>query len=288
MTARESTREARYLLLQIRLPGGKSSARVGIWRRLRKLGALGLGATWTLPLDVESRESFEWLRRDVEAGGGEALLFEARPDAGSAAALAGRRRGETDAPRAGSARGHALAPLDPARYRGRTWVTRPRPGVDRMASAWLIRRFVDAKARFEFAADADRGRRKWVPFDTFGAELGHQQGLCTFEVLARRFGVDDPAVRALGRTVHAVDLAEPAPDAAEAATVERMVAGLRAAYADDGELLAAGIALFEALFASARGQVAGRGRSRAGGERTTKKMERRAGSPPRRRKGGAR
>lgn len=289
MAARDSGRDAVYLMLQVRLPGGKSSARVGIWRRLRKLGAVSLGASWALPLDDESRESCEWLRRDIEAAGGEAMLFEARPDAGSEAALERRRQGESASPPVEASRIDALAPLDPARFRGRTWVTRPRPGVDRMASAWLIRRFVDARARFEFAAAADRQRGRAIPFDTFGAELGHQQGLCTFEVLARRFGVDDPAVQALGRTVHAVDLAEPAPDAAEAATVERMVAGLRAAYADDGELLTAGIALFEALYASARGTDGDRGRSRSGkGPKMAKTKPRGGSSARRRRKGRAR
>ena len=286
MAARDSARDAVYLVLQIRLPSGKSSSRVGIWRRLRKLGAVSLGASWALPLDDESRESCEWLRRDIEAAGGEAMLFEARPDAGTAAVFERRHRGVTDSPAARSSRTDALAPLDPAQFRGRTWVTRPRPGVDRMASAWLIRRFVDAKARFEFVAEADRRRGKSIPFDTFGAELGHQQGLCTFEVLARRFGVDDPAVQGLGRTVHAVDLAEPAPDAAEAANVERMVAGLRAAYPDDGELLAAGIALFEALYASARGRAGGRGRKQSGKEPTMKRTEERRNPSPRRRPKG--
>jgi hypothetical protein len=239
------------LLLQLRLPAGASSARVGVWRRLRRLGAIGLGATWMLPGGDESRESCEWVRRDVEAAGGEAFLFEARPVGHTAAALARRRAGGRP-PAGRGAPAHALAPLDRRTFRGRIWVTRPRPGVDRMASAWLIRRFIDPRARFAFAGDAGRPRRNQVPFDTYGAELGHQQGLCTFEVLARRFGIDDPAVHAIGRTVHAIDLGEAAPDAAEAAMVDRLVAGLRATHAADPGLLSAGIALFETLYASAR------------------------------------
>jgi len=238
------------LLLQLRLPPGASSARVGVWRRLRRLGAIGLGATWMLPGGAESRESCEWMRRDVEAAGGEAFLFEARPVGHTAAALARRRAGG----RAAVGRGAALdvlAPLDRRKFGARVWVTRHRPGVDRMASAWLIRRFIDPRARFAFADDAERPGRNQVPFDTYGAELGHQQGLCTFEVLARRFGIDDPAVHALGRTVHAIDLGEVPPDAAEAAMVDRLVAGLRATHAEDTALLNAGIALFETLYASA-------------------------------------
>lgn len=237
------------LLLQLRLPAGASSARVGLWRRLRRLGAVGLGATWMLPGGDESRESCEWMRRDVEAAGGEAFLFEARPVGQTAAALARHRAGGR-ASRARGASSDALAPLDRRKFKARTWVTRRRPGVDRMASAWLIRRFIDPRARFAFAADADRPGPRQVPFDTYGAELGHQQGLCTFEVLARRFGIDDPAVAALGRTVHALDLGEAPPDAAEAAMVDRMVAGLRATHTADTALLDAGIALFETLYAS--------------------------------------
>ena len=238
------------LLLQLRLPPGASSARVGVWRRLRRLGALGLGATWMLPGGDESRESCEWMRRDVEAAGGEAFLFEARPVGHTAAALARRRAGG----RAAVGRGASvdvLAPLDLRKFSARIWVTRHRPGVDRMASAWLIRRFIDPRARFAFVGDAERPGRTQVPFDTYGAELGHQQGLCTFEVLARRFGIDDPAVHALGRTVHAIDLGEVPPDAAEAAMVDRLVAGLRATHAEDAALLNAGVALFETLYASA-------------------------------------
>lgn len=241
----------RWLLLQFVLPPGKSSARVAVWRRLRALAATALGGgAYLLPEAAEHRESFEWLRRDIVSLGGEALLFAAQPvDAAATAALVRRRAGDSpavadEAPPAG------LARLDPAAFRGRTWITRPRPGVDRMASAWLLRRFVDPRARFAFAEVPEAGRSKAVPFDSYGAELGHQQGLCTFEVLARRFGIDDPGVAALARTVRAVDLQEPAPDPAEAALVARLVEGLRASHPRDGELLEAGIALFAALHAS--------------------------------------
>ena len=141
--------------------------------------------------------------------------------------------------------------LEVAAFRSRRWVTRPRPGVDRMASAWLIRRFIDPAARFEFAAEPpSRGER--VPFDMYGVEFGHQGGRCSFEVLADRFGLGDrPAIRRLGRLVRAIDLHEPAEEAAEAETVARLVAGLRATHADDRELLEAGIGVFEALHAAA-------------------------------------
>ncbi len=258
MTTRAALRSGSWLLLQLQLPSGKSSRRVAVWRRLRKIEATGLaGVVYALPAGDESRESFEWLSRDVEALGGEARLFEARPIE--------RPGGGREASRP------ALAPLDPARYRKRLWVTRPRPGVDRMASAWLIRSFVDPRARFAFVEEGEPVPRHSLPFDTFGAEFGHQDGLCTFEVLARRFRVVRPGVRELARLVHALDLDEDAPDPAEAAVVERLIAGLRAAHPDDGELLEAGIALFAGLAASApsarRGRAAQRKPRRRGGSR---------------------
>jgi hypothetical protein len=241
MTARPTSERTGWLLLQLRLPRGTSSRRVAVWRRLRKLEAAGLaGAIYALPEGPESRESFEWLRRDVAALGGEARLFEAH-----------------ELPAAPPGRPAALTRLDPKAFRGRSWVTRPRPGVDRMASAWLIRSFVDPKARFAFAAEGSRPPRRAIPFDTFGAELGHQQGLCTFEVLARRFRIERPAVRRLAKFVHALDLDEEPPERNESALIERLVEGLRASHADNGELLEAGIALFAALAASTRERPVG-------------------------------
>ena len=83
-------------------------------------------------------------------------------------------------------------------------VTRPRPGIDRFASAWLIRRFIDPAARFEFAESLDAataGRRREVPFGMFGAEFGDSSGGCTFETLARRFDVRSPGIAWLARDV---------------------------------------------------------------------------------------
>ncbi len=134
--------------------------------------------------------------------------------------------------------------ITPNRFSNRRWVTRPRPGVDRMASAWLIRRFIDRKARFGFAAqpaDSD------VPFDMYAGEFSHQGALCTFEVLVRRFKIADAAVRHLGHIVHDLDMKETLYGAAETPAVGRMVDGLRQMHADDSTLLEQGIAMFEAL-----------------------------------------
>jgi len=233
-----------WLVLLSRLPKGRSSRRVALWRRLKRLGARPLGgAAWALPDGPESREALEWLRADVVAAGGAAALVTAAPvDARAAAALEALARGE-EAPAAPA----ALERLDPADFRRRTWVTRPRPGVDRMACAWLIRRFVDPEARFAFAERAEEAGRRAVPFDMYGAALGHQEGRCSFEVIAERFGLEAPGLERLGRLVRAVDLDEPFEAPAEAALLARMVEALRAAHDEDRALLAAGVEAFAAL-----------------------------------------
>jgi hypothetical protein len=135
-----------------------------------------------------------------------------------------------------------------ADYRGKVWVTRPRPGVDRMSSAWLIRRFIDAKARFVFGPPA--AARGAIPFDTFDAEFGHHGKKCTFETFCERFGIADPAVRRIGRIVHDLDLKETKYDESETATIGHLVEGLRRAHRNDDELLRSGIEMFEALYQS--------------------------------------
>jgi hypothetical protein len=144
----------------------------------------------------------------------------------------------------------AAARLSAGSHRGRTWVTRPRPGVDRMSSAWLIRRFIDPKARFVFRTARPDDRSKEVPFDMFGVEFGHDGDRCTFEVLGRRFALDDPAVRRIGEIVHDVDLKDTRYGHPEAAVVRDLVEGLRRAHADDHDLLEHGMAMFGGLYES--------------------------------------
>ncbi len=143
----------------------------------------------------------------------------------------------------------AAGPAGPAGpYRGRTWVTRPRPGVDRMASAWLIRRFIDGEARFDFAADRHAAPADAVPFDMFGVEFTHRGDLCTFEMLCDTFRLSDPALAAVAAIVHDLDLKDNRFGAPQASTVELIIEGLRLAHAEDGALLAAGMTLFDALY----------------------------------------
>ena len=133
-------------------------------------------------------------------------------------------------------------------YRARLWVTRPRPGVDRMASAWLIRRFIDPEARFEFAADRDAAAVDAVPFDMFGVEFTHRGALCTFEMLCDTFHLQEPALESIAWIVHDLDLKDGQFGMTEAPAIGLVIEGLRLAQPDDHQLLTAGITLFEALY----------------------------------------
>ncbi len=140
--------------------------------------------------------------------------------------------------------------LDVREYQHRTWVTRPRPGVDRFSSAWLIRRFIDPGALFVFATSPERVPEA-VPFDMYqSGGFKHEGDRCTFEVLQDRFGIKDLPVRRIGEIVHDLDLKDDRFKSPHAATIGRLVEGLRASTPDDAQLLAQGMGLFEALYAS--------------------------------------
>ena len=134
------------------------------------------------------------------------------------------------------------------RYHDRLWVTRPRPGVDRIGSAWLIRRFLDPNARFAFVADRDAAPADAVPFDMFGVEFTHRGDFCTFETLCDGFELHDPALPSIAAIVHDLDLKDRRFDAPDAPTIGLLIEGLRLAHTDDDALLNAGIPLFEALY----------------------------------------
>lgn len=135
--------------------------------------------------------------------------------------------------------------------RGATWVTRAGVQVDRIASAWLIRRFIDAGARFRFTASADhRPEPGEIRFDMYDGEYTHEGEDCTFEVLARRFAPDDAAVRAIGEVVHDIDCKDAKFGREEAAGLASMIRGIVASHEEDGARLAAGATLFDGLYAA--------------------------------------
>ncbi len=152
--------------------------------------------------------------------------------------------------------------LKPEAYRGKTWVTRPRPHVDRIATAWAIRRFIDPKAAFAFAGEPEK-IKGGIPFDFLGAEFGHQGEDCTFETLLKRFGLKDRALQAVAEIVHDADLKDAKFSRDEAKGVDAVIKGLAAAIADDHVLLKQGLLIFDALYASFGGSTTLQRRPRA-------------------------
>lgn len=143
----------------------------------------------------------------------------------------------------------AAGPLVPAgSLRGRRWVTRPRPHIDRVASAWLIKRFIDPEAEFLFAVPEEFPPDA-VAFDAPGAEFSHHGEDCTFETLLQRSGLRDPRLTRLAEIVHEVDLRDGKFDREEARGVDLAIRGLVAALKDDHEVLAHGMVLFDGLYA---------------------------------------
>lgn len=308
---------ARWLLLLTRLPSDASQReRVGIWRKLKRSGALVLrDSVYLFPAKDEALEIANWLAGEIRAiEGAEAQVarvtsIDGYPDAELIKRFNELREGDyvelepelKDAVRAGQkggeeatkhlralvrrteqrldeiarsdffecpagtrvralvAQGRALleparrpdAELEPEDFRGRQWVTRTRPKIDRLASAWLIQRFVDPEARFAFVESEDRKvPHGALTFDTFGGDFTHEADECTFEVLARRFGVADPGVRVLAEIVHDCDLEDGKFQRGEVPVVLALVRGLVATIADDQELVRAAMPVFEALRAA--------------------------------------
>ena len=313
----------RWLVLLMSLPPTPTRHRVGVWRKLKRMGAVNLrGSAWILPENPETTELFQWLVQEVQSFGGEATLLRvdgietmsdeavtalfngarteeyqmvkqecrellARLDRlgpgrrGSLDPLRGKLEGlrreldriqsidyfrartgagvralwETTAKRLRTAEARPTPVVATGRRRtalpppGSTWVTRPRPHIDRIASAWLIKRFLDPKATFGFADRADAAK-KGVPFDVLGAEFGHHGEDCTFETLVKRFGVKDRRLRAIAEIVHEADLHDGKFARGEAQGIDLAVNGLVAATPDDHELLERGMILFDGLYAT--------------------------------------
>jgi hypothetical protein len=140
--------------------------------------------------------------------------------------------------------------VDRTDYQGCLWATRARPKVDRLASAWLVRHYVDPSARFSFFADGERAPGDAVTFDTYGGTFTHEGEDCTFEVLARRFMVDDPGVSALAEVIHDADLNDEKFGRLEHVGLNAIVRGLVETIPDDQALVIAAFPIFAALRAT--------------------------------------
>jgi hypothetical protein len=310
-----------WLLLAHQLPPKPAYFRVKIWRRLQDLGSVAIKASlYALPSNTETREDFQWLLREIQEGGGEATLFEARLVDGltdqEVRALFDKARDADYEALAVEARSLAemvasdleqwrvripefrpllaklrrrlaevveidffgangrdaiegllsgiesrlteaveiekkeeTMPAEQEKLHGRTWVTRRGVHVDRIASAWLIRRFIDPEARFKFVAD-----KGYVPepseirFDMFEAEYTHEGDHCTFEVLLARLCQPEPALQAIAEIVHDIDLKDGKFGREEAAGIKTLIAGIAAATDDDRRRLERGATVFEDLY----------------------------------------
>lgn len=309
----------RWLLLIHQIPPKPAYLRVKVGRRLQGLGAVAIkNSVYVLPRSEQAREDFQWVRREIVAGRGDATVCEARFVEGHSdadvetlfttardaeyAALAGEARrleravlGSRKRPpigaehakqalvrlrkqlssvvaidffgapgretieellvgiesrlRPAAASAGLRSPVSTDGVRARTWVTRRGVHVDRIASAWLIRRFIDPKARFKFAPGHEYApRARELRFDMFEAEFTHEGDLCTFEVLLRNFGLKEAALRPVAEIVHDVDLKDGKFARPEAPGVDRLLAGIAMRHKEDEARLAEGAAVFDSLY----------------------------------------
>lgn len=140
-------------------------------------------------------------------------------------------------------------------YQGRIWATRCRPWVDRLACAWLIRRFIDAQAQILWLASPADCLANALGFDFDGATFSHIDGRVTFEVMLASFDLEKPALKRLGALVHFLDVGGVQPP--EAVGIESVLAGLRDAIRNDDQLLATASAVFDSLLVTFEKGVSG-------------------------------
>jgi hypothetical protein len=133
-------------------------------------------------------------------------------------------------------------------YRSKSWVTRPRPEIDRVGSAWLIRKFIDASAKFVFASTPAEFP-KAIPYDMFEVEFSHHGDFCTFETLIQRFGIRDRAVIRLAEVIHDADVEDDKFRRVEGFGIEQIFKGWAKHGLSDQEILAKGFECFDALYA---------------------------------------
>lgn len=141
------------------------------------------------------------------------------------------------------------APVSLADLQGRTWVTRKGIHIDRIASAWLIRRFIDPEAQFQFVSHRTyRPQATHLRFDMYDAEFTHDGDCCTFETLLERTGLAEPALRAIGEIVHDIDFKDDKFQRQEALGIDHLIVGIAMAHKADEDRLARGAAVFDDLY----------------------------------------
>jgi hypothetical protein len=237
----------RWLLFIHQLPPKPDYLRVKIRRRLRRIGAVAIKQTvYALPNTDDALEDLQWLRREIEAEGGSAVIADAE-------LIGGLTDEELDAmlrqERFTSEAEPSATSIDRVKP-GRTWVTRVGVHVDRIASAWLIRRFIDPGARFKFVpARGYELRSGELRFDMYDAEYTHDGDDCTFQTLVRRFGLRDVGLTAIGEIVHDIDCKDDRHGRAETAGFAALVRGIVAGQESDPARLERGAAALDDLYA---------------------------------------
>jgi hypothetical protein len=145
------------------------------------------------------------------------------------------------------------ARLDPARYRKRVWATRKDLWVDRIASAWLIKRFIDREARFAWIERPRERPRKAVGFDFDGAQFTHSGGRVTFEVLLQSFGLEsDPALAKIAAAVHFLDVG--GIPVADAKGLETLLTGIKEKSRSDDALLGEAMRILDLFYSAYAGR----------------------------------
>lgn len=296
-----------WLVLIPQLPPKPDYLRVKVRRKLQRIGAVALkNSVYVLPQLDETLEDFQWLRREITADGGDAMILNADFLEGvpngvleqmarderdreyrelvetaksltepSDADIVRLRRQLADivkrdhlgasgrdaaefAIRALSQTGAEPANVaPPTPQRGATWVTRAGVKVDRMASAWLIRRWIDRDATFRFEpADRPVTAPDEIRFDMFEGGFTHIGDRCTFEVLVHHFALRDPALNAVAEVVHDIDCKDQKFARPETDGIAALIDGIVTTVPDDLSRLEAGAQLFERLYVSFARKVA--------------------------------
>jgi hypothetical protein len=231
-----------WLLLIHQVPPKPDYLRVKVRRRLHRLGAVPLkSSVYVLPETDEHLEDFQWLANEIIAEGGDATIVSATMLSGvSDAELESHFQATSPA-----VAGDASLPVP----RGSTWVTRQGVFIDRIASAWLIRRFIDADAAFKFVpAKGYKPRAGEARFDMYGGEFTHVGDQCTFETLLARFALRDAALATIGEIVHDIDCKDEKFGRPEATGVLAVVQGIALATKDDAERIERGTTVFDGLY----------------------------------------
>ncbi len=304
------------MIQSYQIPPTPAYLRVKVGRRLARIGAVALkNSVYVLPVSDAAVEDFQWVRREIVDGGGDATVIQAHLiDGLTDAAVEGLFRAASDEAYAAletevrglgkrvrpklseerrreildevmrferkladiaktdffgaSGREAVGGLLRAARqrvsgeessvsgarkgpsYSGCTWVTRSGIGVDRIASAWLIKRFIDSEASFKFVpAKGYEPQPGELRFDMFDAEFSHEGDACTFEVLCSRLKLKEPGLRAVGELVHDIDLKDGKFGQPETPGLAAQIIGLTLLHSDDDARLVRGTELFNELLA---------------------------------------